>query len=403
MAGELTSRSHMLPPPTERYTWLGWAQKNLFSTWYNALLTVFAAVLTYVILKPLIVWLFTEARWEVIQVNIRLLMAGQYPPGQLWRAWLCLHLLAAIVGLSWGIWVRTRPLVGVGLLLVPIALAVHPDIGTSARMHLLAMDAVALIAFGIGRLGGKSLQRTAISAWVLYFPLVILIIRGITSAEGPFPIVGTNLWGGLLLTFLLTVVGISASFPIGVLLALGRRSRLPTIRWSSIIYIEVFRGVPLVTILFMASTMVPLFLPSGMRPDRVLRAMIGITLFSAAYLAENVRGGLQAIPHGQYEAAHALGLSGFQTMTLIILPQALRTVIPVLMGLFISLYKDTSLVVTIGLLDLLGISRSILAQPNFVGYQHEVFLFISLIYWVFSYLMSYISQRLEVALGVGER
>jgi general L-amino acid transport system permease protein len=339
----------------------------------------------------------------VIQVNIRLLMAGQYPPGQLWRAWLCLHLLAAIVGLSWGIWVRTRPLVGVGLLLVPIALAVHPDIGPSARMHLLAMDAVALIAFGIGRLGGKSLQRTAISAWVLYFPLVILIIRGITSAEGPFPIVGTNLWGGLLLTFLLTVVGISASFPFGVLLALGRRSRLPAIRWSSIIYIEVFRGVPLVTILFMASTMVPLFLPSGMRPDRVLRAMIGITLFSAAYLAENVRGGLQAIPHGQYEASHALGLSGFQTMTLIILPQALRTVIPVLMGLFISLYKDTSLVVTIGLLDLLGISRSILAQPNFVGYQHEVFFFISLIYWVFSYLMSYISQRLEVALGVGER
>jgi general L-amino acid transport system permease protein len=393
----------VLPPPVERYTWLGWAQKNLFSTWYNALLTVLAAVLSYAILKPFVVWLFTEARWEVIEVNIRLLMAGQYPPGQLWRAWLCLHLLAAIVGLSWGIWVRTRPLVGVGLILVPLALAALPDIGTSARLHLLAMDAVALIAFGIGRLGGKSLQRTAISAWVLYFPLVILIIRGITSAEGPFPIVGTNLWGGLLLTFLLTFVGISFSFPIGVLLALGRRSRLPAIRWTSIVYIEVFRGVPLVTILFMASTMVPLFLPSGVRPDRVLRAMIGITLFSAAYLAENVRGGLQAISHGQYEAAHALGLSGFQTMTLIILPQALRTVIPVLMGLFISLYKDTSLVVTIGLLDLLGISRSILAQPNFVGYQHEVFLFISLIYWVFSYLMSYISQRLEVALGVGER
>jgi len=403
MAGELTSRSGILPPPTERYTWLGWVQKNLFSTWYNALLTVLSLGLVYAILKPFTIWLLTQARWEVIEVNIRLLMAGQYPLEQLWRAWLCLHLLAAIVGLSWGIWVRGRRLVGIGLLLVPLALAAFPNIGPSVRMHLLAMDGVAVIAFGVGRLGGKSLQRTVIGAWVLYFPLVLLIIRGITSGEGLLPIVGTNLWGGLLLTFLLTVVGISFSFPIGVLLALGRRSRLPAIRWTSIIYIEVIRGVPLVTILFMASTMVPLFLPNGVRPDRVLRAMIGITMFSAAYLAENVRGGLQAIPHGQYEAAHALGLSGFQTMTLIILPQALRTVIPVLMGLFIALYKDTSLVVTIGLLDLLGISRSILAQPNFVGYQHEVFLFISLIYWVFSYFMSYISQRLEVALGVGER
>jgi general L-amino acid transport system permease protein len=131
--------------------------------------------------------------------------------------------------------------------------------------------------------------------------------------------------------------------------------------------------------------------------------MVGITLFSAAYLAEGVRGGLQAIPNGQYEAAYALGLGGFRTMLLIILPQALRTVIPVLVGQFISLYKDTTLVATIGLLDLLGISRSILAQPQFIGSQREVLLFISIIYWVFSYFMAYISQRLEVALGVGER
>ena len=403
MAGELAPRSQMLPPPTERYTLLGWTQRNLFSTWYNTLLTLLALGLSYAILRPFITWLFTQARWEVIEVNIRLLMAGQYPLEELWRAWLCLHLLVAIVGLSWGIWVRGRKLLGVGVLLVPLSLALVPTISPSVRTHLLAMDGVALIAFGIGHLGGKNLRRAAIGAWVLYFPLVILIIAGVTPAEGWFPIVPTSLWGGLLLTFLLTVVGISFSFPLGILLALGRRSRLPAIRWTSIVYIEVIRGVPLVTILFMASTMVPLFLPMGMRPDRVLRAMIGITLFSAAYLAENVRGGLQAIPNGQYEAANALGLSGFQTMTLIILPQALRTVIPVLMGLFIALYKDTSLVVTIGLLDLLGISRSILAQPQFVGYQHEVFLFISLIYWVFSYFMSFISQRLEVALGVGKR
>jgi general L-amino acid transport system permease protein len=242
-----------------------------------------------------------------------------------------------------------------------------------------------------------------IGAWVFYFPLVILIIRGLTPPEGWFQVVPTNLWGGLLLTFLLTVVGISFSFPLGVLLALGRRSRLPVIRWASIIYIEVIRGVPLVTILFMASTMVPLFLPSGIRPDNVLRAMIGITLFSAAYLAENVRGGLQAIEQGQYEASYALGLSGVQTMAMIILPQALRLVIPVLVGLFISLFKDTTLVATIGLLDLLGIARSVLAQPQFVGFQREVLLFITMIYWIFSYFMSMISQRLEAALGLGER
>jgi general L-amino acid transport system permease protein len=237
---------------------------------------------------------------------------------------------------------------------------------------------------------------------VLYFPLVLLIIRGVTRA-GWLPVVPSSLWGGLLLTFLLTVVGILVSFPLGVLLALGRRSTLPAVRWVCVAYIEVIRGVPLVTILFMAQTMVPLFLPGGVTIDRVVRAMVGITLFSAAYLAENVRGGLQAIPSGQYEAAYALGLGGFQTTALIILPQALRTVIPVLVGQFISLFKDTSLVATVGLLDLLGISRSILAQPAYIGFQREVLVFITLIYWVFSYLMSYVSQRLEAALAVGEK
>jgi general L-amino acid transport system permease protein len=216
-------------------------------------------------------------------------------------------------------------------------------------------------------------------------------------------VVPSNLWGGLLLTFLLTVVGILFSFPLGVLLALGRRSPLPIIRWVSIGYIELIRGVPLVTILFMAQIMLPLFLPAGMTVDRVLRAMVGIILFTAAYQAENIRGGLAAIPAGQYEAAHALGLSGLQTTTFIILPQALRNVIPVLVGQFIALYKDTSLVAIVGLLDLLGIAKSIVSQPQFIGMQREAYLFVTLIYWCFSYVMAYLSQRLEVALGVGER
>jgi general L-amino acid transport system permease protein len=403
----LTSSPVLLPPserdgPPGKSGPVEWARKNLFSTWYNTLLTFVALALVYALLRPLLTWVLEQAQWEVVLVNLRLLLAGQYPESQLWRVWLCLHLLAATAGLTWGVWVRRRWGLGAVMLLVPLAAAAYPAIGRSARLHLIALVVVALVAFGLGRLGGKALRRTVIGAWVLYFPLVLLIIRGVTRA-GWLPVVPSSLWGGLLLTFLLTVVGILVSFPLGVLLALGRRSTLPAVRWVCVAYIEVIRGVPLVTILFMAQTMVPLFLPGGVTIDRVVRAMVGITLFSAAYLAENVRGGLQAIPSGQYEAAYALGLGGFQTTALIILPQALRTVIPVLVGQFISLFKDTSLVATVGLLDLLGISRSILAQPAYIGFQREVLVFITLIYWVFSYLMSYVSQRLEAALALGEK
>jgi general L-amino acid transport system permease protein len=393
----------LLPPPSQRYTLLHWLYRNLFSTWYNAILTILTLLGLFTIGRPLTVWLVYESKWEVVIVNIRLLMVGQYPIQQVWRVWLCLHILAALTGLSWGIWVRGKSLLALFLLALPLVIVLSSGLDPSARRHLIAIDLVALVAFGLGRIGGTSLRRIAISSWGLYLLLVILIVRGFTTQNGPAAIVPTNLWGGLLLTFLLTVVGIVFSFPLGVLLALGRRSSLPAIRWTSIIYIEVIRGVPLVTILFMAQVMLPFFLPTGTPPDRVLRAMVGITLFSAAYLAENVRGGLQAIPQGQYEAAHALGLNGFHTMAFIILPQAIRLVIPVLVGQFISLYKDTSLVATVGLLDLLGIARSVLAQPQFVGLQREVFLFITLIYWFVSYLISYISQRLEKALGVGER
>jgi len=403
MTSELTTNSRDLPPPIERSTIIGWAYKNLFSTWFNTLLTIFALGIIYALLKPILTWLVEQADFEVVNVNLRLLLTGQYPREELWRVWLCLDLLAINIGLAWGIWIKRRVVLGLLLIAAPLALALLPTASAPARRDLLILAVLAMLAFGVGKLGGKSLRRMAISAWVLYFPLVIILIRGVTPPEGWLPATNTNLWGGLLLTFLLTIVGILFSFPFGVLLALGRRSQLPAIRWVSITYIEVIRGVPLVTILFMSSTMVPLFLPSGSRPDLVLRAMVGITLFSAAYLAENVRGGLQAVSHGQYEAAHALGLSGFKTMVFIVLPQALRIIIPVLVGLFIALFKDTSLVATIGLLELLGISRSVLAQPQFVSFQREVYLFISFIYWSLSYLMSYVSQRLEVALGVGVR
>jgi general L-amino acid transport system permease protein len=403
VAEDAVSRTQILPPPSERATPAGWARKNLFNNWFNTILTFVSLGVILLILRPALSWVFTQANWQVIMVNARLLLAGTYPVDQMWRIWLCLHMLAAISGLTWGVWVRGRRAAGLAFLAAPLALALFTPIGGASQVHLFAISVVGLIAFVLGRLGGLTLRRTIIGAWLMYFPLVLLIIHGITGREGLLPIVPTNLWGGLVLTFLLTVVGIVFSFPIGVMLALGRRSDMPVIRAICVAYIELIRGVPLITILFMASTMVPLFLPAGVTIDRVLRAMVGITLFSAAYLAENVRGGLQAIPRGQYEAASALGLSGPLTMGLIILPQALRLVIPVLVGQFISLFKDTTLVATIGLLDLLGIARSVLAQPAFISFQHEVLVFITLIYWFISYFMSVISQRLEVALGVGER
>jgi general L-amino acid transport system permease protein len=203
---------------------------------------------------------------------------------------------------------------------------------------------------------------------------------------------------------MLTIVGNIAALPLGILLALGRRSKLPVVRYFSIGYIELIRGVPLVTVLFMANLLVPLFLPVTVRaPDAVIRVAIGFILFEAAYQAENVRGGLQAVGRGQYEAAQALGLSGARTMTLIILPQALRAVIPALFNSFISLFKDTSLVAIIGLFDILRIGQSVLAQSEWLGTHREVFLFAFFVYWGFNLAFTYGSRRLEEALGVGKR
>lgn len=391
-----------LPPLTERSNVLRWARKNLFGSWLDALLTILGSALVYWAVKGLLTWTFTVAEWEVVSVNLRLILIGQYPIEQAWRLWLWLGLLVFLTGNSIGIWARESKYSFV-LLLTPALLALIP-FGDETRAWLAALTVTGLIGWGIGRARPEVLKRSVIAGWVILLPVIILLTRGWSDSEGAvMSVVKSNLWGGLLLTFLLTVVGILFSFPLGVLLALGRRSELPMIRWSSVAYIELVRGVPLITILFMAQLMLPLFLPEGVTIDRVLRAMVGITLFSAAYLAENVRGGLQAIPKGQFEAGDALGLNGAQTMIFIILPQALRLIIPILVGQFIAVFKDTALVAIVGLFDLVGIAKTVLAQPEFLGLQREVYAFISLLYWALSYGMSYLSQRLEVSLGVGKR
>lgn len=398
----MTTTTEVLAPPTERYTILGWLRKNLFGSVGDSLLTILAIWLTYAMLQPTLTWAFGEARWLVVANNLKLFMVGRYPVEELWRVWAVLYLLALVIGLAWGAWVKGREISGYVMLGIPVVLALLP-FEMNVRLLILALDLAGLIGLGIGRVRNEKLKNWSIIALLVYFPVGIMIIRGFTGEEGVMPIVKPDLWGGLMLTVLLAVIGIIFSFPIGVSLALGRQSKLPIISWFSIGFIELVRGVPLITILFMMDLMLPLFLPAQIRVEGVIRAFVAITLFSAAYMAENVRGGLQAIPKGQYEAAHALGLSGFTTMAFIILPQALRAVIPILVSQFIGLLKDTTLVMILSLFDVLGIGKSVLGNPEYVGTAKEVYLFIAALFWVLSYALSYASQRLEISLGVGER
>ena len=397
-----TSTTEVLAPPTERYTVLGWLRRNLFGSIGDSILTIIAIWLTYAMLKPSLSWGFSVAKWTVIADNLKLFMVGRYPAEELWRVWVVLYLLAAVVGFTWGAWVEGKEKAGYVLLGIPVFLALLP-FSPTIRMMILALDLFGFLGIILGRRDNPKFKNWSIISLLLYFPVGILLIGGLTGETGFLPTVKPDLWGGLMLTILLAVIGIIFSFPIGVALALGRQSKLPIISWFSVGVIELVRGVPLITILFMMDLMLPLFLPAEIRVEGVIRAFVAITLFSAAYMAENVRGGLQAIPRGQYEAAHALGLNGFTTMAFIILPQALKAVIPILVSQFIGLLKDTTLVMILSLFDVLGIGKSVLGNPEYVGTAKEVYVFVAALFWVLSYGLSYASQRLETSLGVGER
>jgi general L-amino acid transport system permease protein len=273
-----------------------------------------------------------------------------------------------------------------------------------AGVALVAAPAVAL-AGGLAALlrapaGGR---RTLARLWIAIAALIVLCL--LLRADIGLPPVETPLWGGLLVTLVVAIVGIVASLPIGILLALGRRSRMPVVRLFSVIMIEFVRGVPLITVLFMASVMLPVFLPPGVTFDKLLRALIGVAIFSSAYMAEVVRGGLQAIPRGQYEAAQALGLGYWQMMRLIILPQALRIVIPGIVNSFISLFKDTSLVLIIGIFDLLGIVQLGFSDANWAGPNIPAtgYAFAAFVYWLFCFGMSRYSIYTERRLHTGHR
>ncbi|HHY55669.1 MAG TPA: amino acid ABC transporter permease [Chloroflexi bacterium] len=398
-------------PPATEVGVLGWLRTNLFSGIGNSLLTVVTLVALYFIVTNVVRWLL-GAFWEPIWVNRKLFAVGQYPLEQLWQPAIVLLMVSLLFGLSAGRWGNIMRNLGIGLGALLLALALIP-IGLQAQMVMAASLALLVIGYFIGVRVAISSRWLAL-AWVLSLPATFVILLGGVNLPtlgvtwNFAPLVESNLWGGLMLTMLLAVVGIALSFPIGVLLALGRRSNLPVVKVFCVGYIELIRGVPLITLLFMGMTMLPLFLPSTWgNPSQLVRAMTAITLFSAAYLAENVRGGLQAIPKGQYEAADALGFSGFDKLRFIILPQALTKVIPAIVGQFIGLFKDTSLASLVGLLELVAVGKAVIQQPAWMGVTggvaKEVYIFIALVFFIFSFGMSFASRKLESKLGFGKR
>ena len=355
-----------LPPPANTRGVIGWCLKNLFNSPINTILTFVLAyfalsgiwhVLDWAILKADWVgatrdacsrdgacWVFISVRWEQF-------MYGFYPQDLLWRPRFFYITLAILVA-------------------------------------LLAYD------------------KTPKRPWIFLFAITLypIVIGGLLHG-GMFglEVVETHKWGGLLVTLIIALVGIVVSLPIGIVLGLGRRSEMPVIRSLCTVYIEVWRGVPLITVLFMASVMLPLFMSEGSETDKLVRALIGVVMFSAAYMAEVVRGGLQAIPKGQYEAADALGLNYTKKIALIIMPQALKITIPSIVNTFIGLFKDTSLVLIIGMFDVLGIGQAANTDPEWLGFATESYVFVALVFWVFCFGMSRYSIWLENKLHTGHK
>lgn len=388
---------------------------NLFSAWHNSAMTVMAGIALALALWFGLGWIILEANWAVIPTLGGRIIIGQYNieaacPGQncFWRPQLALLLTTALLGMAWavaggGVTKRIALVVGV----VAAAFAFLPygfdQMGLDVRLLLLANLPALAVGWAFARY-----TRLGSASWiailsVLAFILTLVLLRGIPGVPFLHP-VSVIYWGGLMLNLLLAIAGIALSFPVGIVLALGRRSRLQVLKFMCIVFIETFRGVPLITLLFMSQVLVPLAFPENFPQNSLVRAAIVITLFSSAYMAENIRGGLQSLHPGQVEAARALGLPGWQTTLFISLPQAIRNVIPPIVGQFISLFKDTSLVYIIGMLDVVEISRAFIqGNPEYLGNAKELFIFLALVFWVFTYGMSYVSRRVERHLGVGER
>ena len=409
-----TMSAQALPPPRMSTGAAGWIRANLFSTWYNGALTVISGATLALTLWFGLGWALLEADWVVVTKLGGRFIIGQYNtteacPGNncFWRPQIALLLVTMLLGMGWAVAGGIAGRIAILSTMVIALLAFLPydleRMGWDVRLLLLANVPAVLIGWAVARYTPLGTPRWIVILAVLYFLVTLVLLRGIPGVPGLQPVLVRN-WGGLMLNLLLAVSGIVISLPIGVALALGRRSHLPVLKALCVTFIEVFRGVPLITLLFMSQTIVPLAFPEDFPQNSLFRAAVVITLFSAAYMAENIRGGLQALHPGQAEAARALGLPGWQATLLISLPQAIRNVIPAIVGQFIGLFKDTSLVYIIGMLDIVEISRVYISgNTEYLDNAPEVFLFIALVFWIFTYGMSYVSGRIEQRLGVGER
>ena len=356
-----TPAETMKPPVTEVGV-IGWMKSNLFNGYLNSALTLLVLYFLWLSVPPFIKWAFIDstwlatsdqckvsggACWSVVTSNIRFIIFGFYPHDLQWRPLLAMFIL--------------------------IGLLYYSQNRKHWKKYLAYAWAIGLFLMGLLLKGG---------------------LFGLESVE-------SNNWGGLPLTLLLSVFGLTAAYPVGIILALGRQSRMVIVRGLCVIYIELIRGVPLISLLFMSSVVFPLLLPEGVTVNKILRAQVAIILFTAAYIAEVVRGGLQGMDKGQYEAAESLGLNYFQTMRLIILPQALKIVIPPSVSILISAFKDTSLVVIIALYDLLKTTQTTLTDPKWMGFSAEAYIFVALIYFFCCFAMSNYSRRLEKELDTG--
>jgi general L-amino acid transport system permease protein len=335
---------------------IGWVKANLFNGVLNSIITIVVLFFLWKTIPPLIQWAFVDsvwfgdgaacrakdgACWAIITANFRFMIFGFYPYDLQWRPLLSMFILFSLLFYS-----RNR----------------------------------------------NHWKKALGYAWIAGLIVMGLLMKGGILGLPP---VESGKWGGLPLTLLLAVFGLTAAYPLGILLALGRQSKLPVIRWLCVLYIELIRGVPLISLLFMSSVVFPLFLPEGVTIDKILRAQVAFILFTAAYIAEVVRGGLQGMPRGQYEAAESMGLNYYLTMRLVILPQALKIVIPPSVSILIAAFKDTSLVVIIGLWDLLKTTNSVLVNPGWMGFSSEAYLFLAILYFCGCFSMSNFSRKLE--------
>jgi general L-amino acid transport system permease protein len=386
-----------------------WLRKNLFSSPLNSVLTLVTGVVVAFAVYNMLVFILVDGSWAQVWRNMKLFGVYRYPTDLLWRPLTIVAVMMGLLGVMSGASGRTSIVSGaffafqglVGLLSV-VAIIFWPSVRFLWPMVLV----LGFVGYLIGARAPR-LVKVLPWAWVVWLFGGLALLYGVTPGTGLLRIVPSRDWGGFLLTLVL-FTGLIPSFPLGIALALGRTSKMPAIKYFCIGFIEVVRGAPLIMWLFIASLLLPLILNVDANSlPAILRAYVAITLFSAAYMAENVRGGLQAVPRGQGEAARALGLSAWQTTQLIVLPQALRAVIPAIVGQSIGLFKDTSLVFIVGLIDFFKVADLVSVQPESLlvtgGVKLEVFLFIASIYFFFAYRMSMASRQLERELGVGER